>query len=114
MVVVGYSNMSCPSLLSYLLIVISHMIELCTASSATSLRSKDTADQGKKRPREPNASSSSPTLNHSSSSHPLVDPLMKLMTNLLIPILLLHLKTFIPHQIMSLESIKTLLVKDIT
>ncbi|GKF65696.1 hypothetical protein Tco_0192213, partial [Tanacetum coccineum] len=35
---------------------------------------KTRADRGKKRPREPNASSSSPTLNHSSSSHHLVDP----------------------------------------
>ncbi|GJS92525.1 hypothetical protein Tco_0799493 [Tanacetum coccineum] len=32
------------------------------------------ANRGKKRPREPNASSSSPTPNHLSSSHPLVDP----------------------------------------
>ncbi|GJX47605.1 hypothetical protein Tco_0272795 [Tanacetum coccineum] len=35
---------------------------------------KTRADRGKKRPREPNASSSSPTPNHPSSSHPLVDP----------------------------------------
>ncbi|GJZ94049.1 hypothetical protein Tco_0666252 [Tanacetum coccineum] len=35
---------------------------------------KTRANQGKKRPREPNASSSSSTLNHPSSSHPLVDP----------------------------------------
>ncbi|GJX31466.1 hypothetical protein Tco_0241321 [Tanacetum coccineum] len=34
---------------------------------------KTRADHGKKRPREPNASSSSPTLNHPSSSHPLND-----------------------------------------
>ncbi|GKA82430.1 hypothetical protein Tco_0789178 [Tanacetum coccineum] len=35
---------------------------------------KTRADRGKKRPRKPNASSSSPTPNHPSSSHPLVDP----------------------------------------
>ncbi|GKA55016.1 hypothetical protein Tco_0753965 [Tanacetum coccineum] len=35
---------------------------------------KTRADQGKKIPREPNASSSSPTPNDPSSSHPLVDP----------------------------------------
>ncbi|GJV22919.1 hypothetical protein Tco_1375614 [Tanacetum coccineum] len=35
---------------------------------------KTQANQGKKRPREPNASSSSPTQNHPSSSHLLVDP----------------------------------------
>ncbi|GJS89008.1 retrovirus-related pol polyprotein from transposon TNT 1-94 [Tanacetum coccineum] len=35
---------------------------------------KTRADRGKKRPRDPNTSSSSPTLNHPSSSHPLVDP----------------------------------------
>ncbi|GJR09858.1 hypothetical protein Tco_0792510 [Tanacetum coccineum] len=34
---------------------------------------KTRADRGKKRPREPNASSSSSTLNHPSSSHPLND-----------------------------------------
>ncbi|GJW44255.1 hypothetical protein Tco_0073054 [Tanacetum coccineum] len=34
---------------------------------------KTRADQGKKRPRESNASSSSSTLNHPSSSHPLDD-----------------------------------------
>ncbi|GKE45361.1 hypothetical protein Tco_1472645 [Tanacetum coccineum] len=34
---------------------------------------KTRADRGKKRPREPNASSSSSTLNHPSSSHPLDD-----------------------------------------
>ncbi|GJW64351.1 hypothetical protein Tco_0116235 [Tanacetum coccineum] len=35
---------------------------------------KTRADRGKKRHRDPNTSSSSPTLNHPSSSHPLVDP----------------------------------------
>ncbi|GKG37389.1 hypothetical protein Tco_0447562, partial [Tanacetum coccineum] len=35
---------------------------------------KTRADRGKKIPRGPNASSYSPTLNHPSSSHPLVDP----------------------------------------
>ncbi|GJU41719.1 hypothetical protein Tco_1194676 [Tanacetum coccineum] len=33
------------------------------------------SDHGKKRPRESNASSSSTTLNHPSSSHPLDDPI---------------------------------------
>ncbi|GJW86430.1 hypothetical protein Tco_0161770 [Tanacetum coccineum] len=36
---------------------------------------KTRSDHGKKRPRELNASSSSTTLNHPSSSHPLVDPI---------------------------------------
>ncbi|GJV06690.1 hypothetical protein Tco_1344346 [Tanacetum coccineum] len=36
---------------------------------------KDGSDRGKKRPRESNASSSSTTLNHPSSSHPLDDPI---------------------------------------
>ncbi|GJU87989.1 retrovirus-related pol polyprotein from transposon TNT 1-94 [Tanacetum coccineum] len=36
-------------------------------------KQKTRADRGKKRPREPNASSSSSTLNHPSSSHPLND-----------------------------------------
>ncbi|GJV74458.1 hypothetical protein Tco_1506042 [Tanacetum coccineum] len=35
---------------------------------------KTRVDRGKKRPRETNASSSPPTLNHPSLSHPLVDP----------------------------------------
>ncbi|GJU45364.1 hypothetical protein Tco_1202630 [Tanacetum coccineum] len=36
---------------------------------------KTRSDHGKKRPRESNASSSSTTLNHPSSSHPLDDPI---------------------------------------
>ncbi|GJY07932.1 hypothetical protein Tco_0374986 [Tanacetum coccineum] len=54
---------------------------------------KTRSDHDKKRPRKSNASSSFTTLNHPSSSHPLDDPLMKMMMNLLILILLLHLKT---------------------
>ncbi|GJT29914.1 hypothetical protein Tco_0910189 [Tanacetum coccineum] len=38
---------------------------------------KTRSDHGKKRPRELNASSSSTTLNHPSSSHPLDDPINK-------------------------------------
>ncbi|GKF34822.1 hypothetical protein Tco_0108022, partial [Tanacetum coccineum] len=41
-------------------------------TSYASARSSLRADRGKKRPRDPNASSATP--NHPSSSHPLVDP----------------------------------------
>nr|GEZ31163.1 pentatricopeptide repeat-containing protein [Tanacetum cinerariifolium] len=58
---------------------------------------KTQADRGKKIPRELNASSSSSTLNHPPSSHPLDIPLMKMMMNLFIPILHLHLKTSLPR-----------------
>ncbi|GJZ25673.1 retrovirus-related pol polyprotein from transposon TNT 1-94 [Tanacetum coccineum] len=75
---------------------------------------KTRSDHDKKRPRKSNASSSFTTLNHPSSSHPLDDPLMKMMMNLFIPILSLRLKTSLPRQMMSLESIKTLLMNVIT
>ncbi|GKB09175.1 hypothetical protein Tco_0837487 [Tanacetum coccineum] len=48
-------------------------IEHASSAVAPSLQRKTRADRGKKRPREPNASSSSSTLNHPSLSHPLND-----------------------------------------
>ncbi|GJT37926.1 hypothetical protein Tco_0937791 [Tanacetum coccineum] len=71
------------------------------------------SDHGKKRPHESNASSSSTTLNHPSSSHPLDDTLDENDDELF------HsnsssLSTS-PHRLMlSLESVKTLLMKVIT
>nr|GEZ32092.1 copia protein [Tanacetum cinerariifolium] len=75
---------------------------------------KTRAGRGKKRSRESNASSSSSTLNHPPSSHPLDDSIYEMMMNLFIPIFPLHLKTSHPRQMMSLESIKTLIMKVIT
>ncbi|GJR34651.1 hypothetical protein Tco_1210335 [Tanacetum coccineum] len=74
---------------------------------------KTRANRGKKTPCESNASSPSSTLNHPSLSHPLDDSIDEKVMNLFIPILLLRLKTSLPHQMMSLESIKTLLMKEL-
>ncbi|GJS35679.1 hypothetical protein Tco_0534061 [Tanacetum coccineum] len=60
---------------------------------------------------ESNASSSSTTLNHPSSSHPLDDPIDENDDESFIPILPLHPKTSLTHPMMSLGSVKTLLLK---
>nr|GEV29534.1 retrovirus-related Pol polyprotein from transposon TNT 1-94 [Tanacetum cinerariifolium] len=72
------------------------------------------SDHGKKRPRESNASSSSTTLNHTSSSRPLDDTIDVMMKNHFIPTLPLLLKTSLPRPMLSLEFIKTLLMKVMT
>ncbi|GJW14610.1 hypothetical protein Tco_0018743 [Tanacetum coccineum] len=75
---------------------------------------KTQLDHGKKRPHELNASSSSTTLNHPSHLIRWMIQLMKIMMNHFIPILPLRPKTSPPRPMLSLEFIKTLLVKVIT
>nr|GEV36066.1 copia protein [Tanacetum cinerariifolium] len=76
---------------------------------------KTRSDHVKKRPRESNASSSSSTtLNHPSSSHPLDDTLMKTMMKHFILTPYLRSKTSPYRPMLFLESVKTVLMKVIT
>ncbi|GKE76629.1 hypothetical protein Tco_1542749 [Tanacetum coccineum] len=75
---------------------------------------KTRSDRGKKRPRESNASSSSTTLNHPSSSYLLDDTLDENNDESFHSNLYLCPKTSPPHPMLSLESVKTLLMKVIT
>nr|GEV68121.1 hypothetical protein [Tanacetum cinerariifolium] len=75
---------------------------------------KTRSNHGKKRPRESNASSSSTTLNHPSSSCLLDDTIDVNDDEHFIPTLPPFFKMSLPHLMLSLESVKTLLVKIIT